>query len=256
MYYENHPASDNGFIYIVPGLHNDFTFPLHVHKNYEFIFVEDGYLIAEINGFEYKLCKGEGVFVLSYQPHRYTTPQHSKSWTMIFSQDLIPELKQMVKKCPFSPKMRLEDPNTRELLLKHRNNPLRMHSMLYDLVAIYCDGEPAPHLTADGSGVAIKVIQYISEHYAEPLTLENISHSLGFNYRYISGVVNKIYKLPFPTVINSHRIHRACALLVEGEKSITEISMLCGFGSTRSFNRNFKSVMGITPKEYKDKAGK
>ena len=254
MYYENHPASDNGFIYIVPGLHNDFTFPLHVHKNYEFIFVEDGYLIAEINGFEYKLCKGEGVFLLSYQPHRYTTPQHSKSWTLIFSTDLIPELKKIVKKCPYSPLIRLKDPCTHAMILKNENNPIRIRSILYDLVATYCDGEPAPHLITEDSSAVIKVIQYISDHYSEPLTLKKISQSLGYNYRYISGVINKTYNHPFTSVINSHRIYRACSFLDEGEKSITEISMLCGFGSTRSFNRNFKSIMGIAPKEYKGKA--
>jgi len=239
---------------MMPNMHIDFTWPLHIHKNYEFIFVEEGALIAEINGFEYKLCKGEGAFILSNQPHRYTTPEHSKSWTVIFSPDVIPELKQIVKKCPFSPIIRLNDPDIRAKLLKYNNNPLRMRSMLYDLAAIYCEGVPAPHLISDDGDVTIKIIQYISDHYAEPLTLKEISHSLGYNYRYISGIVNKLYKMPFPSIINSHRIHRSCALLDKGENTITEISMLCGFGSTRSFNRNFKSIMGITPKEYINKA--
>ena len=253
MFCENHPSTNNGFILLLPHMHTDFTFPLHIHKNYEFIFVEEGYLIAEINGFYYKLCKGEGVFILSNQPHRYTTPEHSKSWTVIFSLDVIPELKQIVKKCPFSPIIHLNDQDLRAKLLKYRNNPLRMRSILYDLAAIYCEGEPAPHLISDDGDVTVKIIQYISDHYAEPLTLKEISHSLGYNYRYISGIVNKLYKMPFPSIINSHRIHRSCALLDKGENSITEISMLCGFGSTRSFNRNFKSIMGITPKEYINK---
>lgn len=254
MFYENHPSSDNGFIFMTPNMHIDFTWPLHIHKNYEFIFAEEGALIAEINGFEYKLCNGEGAFILSNQPHRYTTPEHSKSWTVIFSPDVIPELKQIVKKCPFSPIIRLNDQDLRAKLLNYNNNPLRFRSILYELAAIYCEGEPAPHLLTEGSDVAMKVIQYISEHYAEPLTLKEISHSLGYNYRYISGIVNKLYKLPFPTIINSHRIYRACSLIDKGENSITEISMLCGFTSTRSFNRNFKSIMRITPKEYKNKA--
>ncbi|MBQ9070373.1 MAG: helix-turn-helix transcriptional regulator [Clostridia bacterium] len=253
MFCENHPSTNNGFILILPHMHTDFNFPLHIHKNYEFIFVEEGCLIAEINGFDYKLCKGEGVLILSNQPHRYTTPEHSKSWTLLFSSDVIPELKQIVKKCPFSPIIRLNNPDTRAMLLKNKNNPLRMRSILYDLVAIYCEGEPAPHLISDDGDVTVKIMQYISDHYAEPLTLKEISHSLGYNYRYISGIVNKLYKLPFPSIINSHRIHRSCALLDKGENTITEISMLCGFGSTRSFNRNFKSIMGITPKEYINK---
>ena len=254
MFYEKHPCSDNRFLLMLPYLHTDFTFPLHIHKNYEFLFVEEGVLIAEINGFEYKLCKGEGVFVLSNQPHRYITPEHSKSWTLIFSPDLIPELKQIVKKHPFSPKICSNNPMLRELLLKHKDNSLRVNSILYEMVAVYSEGEPAPYLITAENDVSTKVIQYIDEHYTEPLTLKDIARALGYNYRYISDIVNKYYKLPFPTIINSHRIHRACNLLNNGENSITEISMICGFSSTRSFNRNFKSIMKITPKEYKNKA--
>ena len=95
------------------------------------------------------------------------------------------------------------------------------------------------------------VVRGRGEVTLKSMTLKEISHSLGYNYRYISGIVNKIYKVPFPTIINSHRIHRACAFLDNGEKSITEISMLCGFGSTRSFNRNFKQTMGATPQSYR-----
>ena len=255
MYYENHPFSDNGFIVVSPDIHKDFTFPLHVHKNYEFIYVEEGCLSAEINGFDYNLSAGDSALVLSNQPHSYSTIEHSKSWTLIFSPDLIPELKQIItKSCPFYPVMRINDPGLRDRCLKNKKNILTMRSILYSLAATYSAGEPSPHLVSGDSDVAIKIIQYIVDHYAESLTLEQISHTLGYNYRYISGVVNKFYKLPFPMIINRHRIHRACALLDQGENSITEISMLCGFGSTRSFNRNFKSIMKITPKEYKNKA--
>ncbi|MBE6554157.1 MAG: AraC family transcriptional regulator [Ruminococcaceae bacterium] len=47
---------------------------------------------------------------------------------------------------------------------------------------------------------------------------------------------------------------KLCVLRDLGVNSITEISILCGFSSTRRFNRNFKSIMKITPKEYKNKA--
>lgn len=254
MYYENHPCSDNGFIYPSPDIHVNFTYPLHVHKNYEFIYVEEGTLFAEIGGSVQQLSAGDGALVLSNQPHSYTTPEHSKSWTLIFSPDLIPELKQIIaKKGPLSPIIHLNDPTVREMCLKNKNNVLQMRAFLYGLASTYCAGEPAPHLVSEDSDAAMKIIQYVCDHYSEPLTLEEISRTLGYNYRYLSGLINKFYNQPFSAIINRHRIYRARALLEKGEDSITDIAMLCGFGSTRSFNRNFKLVLGITPKEYKQK---
>jgi quercetin dioxygenase-like cupin family protein len=60
--------------------------------------VEEGTLFAEIGGSVQQLSAGDGALVLSNQPHSYTTPEHSKSWTLIFSPDLIPELKQIIAK--------------------------------------------------------------------------------------------------------------------------------------------------------------
>ena len=81
--------------------------------------------------------------------------------------------------------------------------------------------------------------------------LEKMANDLGYNYRYVSGVVNKFFRLSFLGVVNRYRVNYACDLLVNSEKGITEISMICGFESTRSFNRNFRSVMGTSPREYR-----
>ena len=64
MYYEKHPSSDNGFIFMMPNMHIDFTWPLHIHKNYEFIFV---YSFG--NGYYYFSAPGrddEGQFTRLY----------------------------------------------------------------------------------------------------------------------------------------------------------------------------------------------
>jgi AraC-like DNA-binding protein len=78
-----------------------------------------------------------------------------------------------------------------------------------------------------------------------------MSSDLGYNYRYVSGVVNKFFRLSFLGVVNRYRVNYACDLLVNTEKGITEISMICGFESTRSFNRNFRSITGVSPRDYR-----
>ena len=47
------------------------------------------------------------------------------------------------------------------------------------------------------------------------------------------------------------RCQYAANLIKRTDKSLTEISYECGFGSTRSFNRAFIATFGLTPTEYR-----
>ena len=53
------------------------------------------------------------------------------------------------------------------------------------------------------------------------------------------------------SIINDYRIEKAQALLKEGNLTITEIALSCGYSCIRSFNRNFLKICAIAPKLYK-----
>ena len=56
----------------------------------------------------------------------------------------------------------------------------------------------------------------------------------------------------FCQMLASLRVDKARRLLSESDMSVTEISYACGFGTERSFNRNFHSITGRTPTEYRE----
>lgn len=47
------------------------------------------------------------------------------------------------------------------------------------------------------------------------------------------------------------RIKRACQLLRESDKNISEVAYACGFTDPKYFSRSFKQTTGKTPKEYR-----
>ena len=67
----------------------------------------------------------------------------------------------------------------------------------------------------------------------------------------MSGIINKAFKLSLPQIISRYRVNYARKLLEDGKTSITEIALLSGFGSMRSFNRSFKEIVGVSPSEYR-----
>jgi AraC-like DNA-binding protein len=48
------------------------------------------------------------------------------------------------------------------------------------------------------------------------------------------------------------RIKRACQLLRETDKTVSEIAYVCGFTDPKYFSRSFRQSIGKTPTEYKN----
>jgi len=53
--------------------------------------------------------------------------------------------------------------------------------------------------------------------------------------------------------IREFRINKACEMLINGNKGITDICFDSGFNSLSTFNRIFKSLKNISASEYKGK---
>ena len=56
----------------------------------------------------------------------------------------------------------------------------------------------------------------------------------------------------FFTFLAEYRIDLACDMLQKTDKSVAEICFESGFGDVPYFNRTFKKMKGMTPKEYRN----
>ncbi|MFW0786098.1 AraC family transcriptional regulator [Gordonia sp. CPCC 206044] len=51
--------------------------------------------------------------------------------------------------------------------------------------------------------------------------------------------------------LQRRRIERACALLRDGDSSVTDIAFAVGYGSLGTFSRTFATIIGRSPSEYR-----
>jgi len=98
-----------------------------------------------------------------------------------------------------------------------------------------------------------KLMQYISEHYAEPLTLTEVAKHFHFNPSYLSSYFSTHNKESFIEYLNRIRIEEATKLLIQGTESISEISGLVGYSDHSYFCKVFKKLKGSSPSQYKRK---
>ncbi|KAI7251002.1 hypothetical protein KC345_g11604, partial [Hortaea werneckii] len=75
-----------------------------------------------------------------------------------------------------------------------------------------------------------KLLQYMEEHYAEPLSLTELARHFHFNPSYLSSLFTTYNQEGFKEHLNTIRTGKAAELLRAGEAAISEISSMVGYG--------------------------
>ena len=92
-----------------------------------------------------------------------------------------------------------------------------------------------------------KIIDKINENFAT-ITFNEIALFSGYTPAHFSKVFKRLAGINFSTYLNHIKVAHAVSLIQNDNKlSITDISLMCGFATIRSFNRVFKQVTGFTP---------
>ncbi len=95
------------------------------------------------------------------------------------------------------------------------------------------------------------VYNYIKDNFNKQISLESISTLVNLKPFSFSKYFKKSTGSGFVEYINQVRTNRACYLLRETYKTISEIARECGFKSVSNFNKQFRKITGISPREYR-----
>ena len=104
--------------------------------------------------------------------------------------------------------------------------------------------DPSPTLTS-------RIIGYVSDHFREPLSLENVSRALGIGRSTVSRIFSGTLQVGFCRYLNELRVQYAQKLLLSSDLRAAQICELCGFANQQTFNRSFLEISGCTPTEYR-----
>lgn len=93
---------------------------------------------------------------------------------------------------------------------------------------------------------------YIQLHSTEPLTIDVLANRLGYAKYYLSSLFKKETGCSVGDYIKIARIERAKVLLNNTDLNVENIWEEVGFSSRSVFGKAFRSVVGMTPREYRD----
>ena len=101
-----------------------------------------------------------------------------------------------------------------------------------------------------------RLIREADENYGDKLDLEDIASKEFIGKKYISQFWKNMTNMNFTEFLNSRRSEKAEKILLTTDRSINEISLMCGFSDTKYIYKNFKKWYDKTPlahkKEYEE----
>ncbi|MDR0884770.1 MAG: response regulator [Clostridiales Family XIII bacterium] len=103
----------------------------------------------------------------------------------------------------------------------------------------------------EGHRPIIHAKQYIREHFAEPIKLDDIASMEGFNASYFSVLFHNETSETFSSYLQSIRIDEAKRLLRETNLSVAKICENVGYSDVKNFTAMFKKSAGVKPGEFR-----
>ncbi|AXQ27512.1 AraC family transcriptional regulator [Solimonas sp. K1W22B-7] len=95
-----------------------------------------------------------------------------------------------------------------------------------------------------------KVFSYIGDRLGEKLTLQEIASTACVSRFHFARLFRQSTGSSPMGYLLSARIARAKELLAEGDLSICEVAAVLGFCDQSHFSRNFRRLVGMTPRDY------
>lgn len=126
-----------------------------------------------------------------------------------------------------------------------------MMALLMQVRHIVCHEETTAR-EESGNVLGQRIKQYIDVHYAQDISLQQISQALHVSPYYMAHVFKAMTGYAPLQYIVRRRIGEAQTLLIETNQSVTRIAATVGYANASHFNLLFAKNVGMTPRQYRN----
>lgn len=97
-----------------------------------------------------------------------------------------------------------------------------------------------------------QISAYLMAHYVHTISLDEIAAEVGMNRSAFCSYFKRCKGMTFSEFVTRYRLNTACELLVHSQKQVSEICYAVGFNDVPHFNRIFRKMKHMSPREYRN----
>lgn len=248
--------------------HHDMRKP-HSHEHYELYFLLEGERVLFIDEKMFPIKSGSLVVVPPFSLHK-TEGGPYRRINVNISENLLSERHlEYLKRTAHKTGVRLEGESVAliyALINKGaeiqkravRNKKECLLSLAHAVIDMFAL-EKFPPLKTAGSGAfpapvtpeTLKILTYINENFSRRINLKVLCSEFYMSKVTLCKMFRDVMGCSVMKYVHGLRINKAKEMLINTDKSVEEISDLCGFSSANYFGLTFKKETGMSPFNYK-----
>lgn len=129
-----------------------------------------------------------------------------------------------------------------------------MTGALYSMIAMLMENSASELRQRSRQAEHVEqAVRYIEEHYAYPITVEDVAQFAGVCRSHLYRMFRKVLKKSPKDYLEEYRIRQACQLLGETDLPIAAVAHSVGYEDNLYFSKAFKKCKGQTPTGYRKK---
>jgi AraC-like DNA-binding protein len=256
-----------------------FSFPVHIHSEFELNFVENGAGAKRVVGDSVEEIGNLDLAIIcssnlehAWLNHKCTSKKINEI-TIQFHNDLLNaqllqknqfhSVKEMFEKAANGVVFPVETiAKIKDRLYSLAQEPEGAHSVLQLFGILYdLSLSPMRELSSHSfrnaeqsydSRRIEKAYNYMLEHYNSEISLGDVANLIGMTEVSFSRFLKQRTGRNFIDSLSDIRLGHATRMLVDTTQSIAEISSNCGFNNLSNFNRIFKKKKDCTPRQFRE----
>lgn len=244
---------------------------MHTHQQHELYFLVSGQRRYFLGHTIYDVAPGNLVLIPKMQLHRTTSPRQKgyDRFVLFFDEtdeapiiqllgrenfdklmntgcvQLPSDMVRQVQKDLEQMQQELERPTEHsEAVAIHLLHDILLTALRYGTQKECCQGGAAETVQ--------DIARYISEHYADSLTLDDAAQMAHMEKTYFCKRFKELTGFGFSEYLTQTRLREADRLLRETNTSIGEIAEICGFTGSNYFGDVFRRWTGMSPSAYRE----
>ncbi len=274
------PLMDKDLLYIADRHKREFTYPIHKHDVFELNFVEHAAGVRRIVGDSSEVIGDYDLVLITSTDLEHVWLQNDCNSDDIHEITIqfrfVLNETSLFRKNPFSRIFRMFDLARRGLVfpmdavmkvynqittISSEKDGYRSFIRFLDILDVLsrCDGARtlatssyAKVNVSEDSRRILKVKSYIDDNFMDEIKLKTLSDIACMS----ENAFSRFFKMHTGRTISDYiidiRLGNAARMLVDTNKTVSDISFLCGYNNLSNFNRVFKRKKGCSPTEFRE----
>ena len=229
-------------------------YPPMFHTHGELIYVEKGCVNICVSGESHVLHEGEMSIVFPYLTHSYEDAPDAEVLLILFDPLATAFDNTFLTKKPnvyYTDGSAYYPMLNRAVTLMENEKFKTAMGYINAVIGEFLETVTLEEADNASEDAVTRILIYCAEHFTENITISSVAEAMYLSPSYVSKIFSQKLKYGFREYINALRINMAMSLLKNPEKRITDIMIACGIANQSSFNRVFRDICGISPKDYR-----